>query len=97
MYIYIYIIMYPILETFKQEAILSLYVYIYMYVDFASMPSVCPCMSITCVMPIRLSLRFQGLPMQRLSFRDRYLLAQGPRFAGKGRVTRWCHLGGEFD
>ena len=26
-----------------------------------------------------------------------YLLAQGPRFAGKGRVTRWCHLGGEFD
>ena len=69
-YVYIYISLYILYlkPSNKRQISLSLSI----YVDFASMPSVCPCMSITCVMPIRLSLPFQGLPMQRLSFRARY-------------------------
>ena len=71
-YVYIYISLYILYLKPSNKRQISLSLSVYIYVDFASMPSVCPCMSITCVMPIRLSLPFQGLPMQRLSFRARY-------------------------
>ena len=94
--IYIYIIIYPILETFKQEATLSLSIYICGFCQHAFGLSM-HVHNLRHAHSIVPSISGASDAAAKLPRSLQYLLAQGPRFAGKGRVTRWCHLGGEFD